>query len=537
MAQPLATSSRSRTMSLSRQHVISLVGILLLVAAAYGPVSDANYCSFDDFDEVHRAAFIDAERPSLIFTTSHFDTYKYRPLNRGMNYATFLADDGGPAAFRIRNLLFHLANVALVCFLATLLLHSPGVGLISALLFGLHPMANQSVIGAVMTNTMAYTAYLAALVMFFASIQSRRAPRLWMTAALISAAIGLWTYDSNIVVFALPVIFIAMWWILKREWPIDRKLAVFAIAGSALVVGSYMLVRMIVIPAGFSEVSSDAPSVLGMLKSLVMYIGALVSPVDSVLAHAWFGTPLPPDLMSAPSALAVLAGLALLSGVALAIWLWRWSSAHRDTLRRAEWPSVVFLTIGLVLPLAPVLVFSSHASETYLYPSAAFFSILMAYAGVTLAATYSRGGQRLFAASLIVLVVLFGAAVLARNQRVEQCGVIANQIVKALLQQRPASGDWSVVLASTSDDLPTPYGYYRFQGLTTIGDGPTASRAMTHALQLATRSRTLTARVVSLTELTARCTTAQASAPSMEKCFLVTPDGNLESPAAVLVAR
>ena len=64
--------------------VLTVPSILL-----YARVTGAFFCSYDDFYEVHRAAFEDARDPARIFTTAHFGSQRYRPLNRASNDLTY----------------------------------------------------------------------------------------------------------------------------------------------------------------------------------------------------------------------------------------------------------------------------------------------------------------------------------------------------------------------------------------------------------------------------------------------------------------
>ena len=175
--------------------------ILAATAALYYNVSKSYFCSFDDFLEVHRSAFVDASSPTMVFTTAHFSSFKYRPLNRGLNLLTYGMDHGGPGAFRGRNLFFHLLNIALIYWLAMLLRKSVTVAAAASLLFAVHPLANQPVIGAVMTNTAAYSTYLLAIIFFVLATRNKNREVIYVTLAGIFGTASLFTYESNIVVF------------------------------------------------------------------------------------------------------------------------------------------------------------------------------------------------------------------------------------------------------------------------------------------------------------------------------------------------
>ena len=89
------------------RHLLIICAILALTTLLYFRISTSYFCGFDDFIEIHRAAFEDKADPVKILTTTHFVSFKYRPLNRALNLATYLIDPPSAVPFRIRNLLFH----------------------------------------------------------------------------------------------------------------------------------------------------------------------------------------------------------------------------------------------------------------------------------------------------------------------------------------------------------------------------------------------------------------------------------------------
>ena len=109
------------------QHIILLIIIVAAVTVIYANVTRAYFCAYDDFDNLHQTVFEDAYQPALILTTSHFNSYKYRPGHRLTNLLTNFVADGDPAVFRIRNLGFHLVNAMLVYALGWQLFRSARV--------------------------------------------------------------------------------------------------------------------------------------------------------------------------------------------------------------------------------------------------------------------------------------------------------------------------------------------------------------------------------------------------------------------------
>src|ERR1041384_5502279 len=113
MPAPSRVENRTR-MTHSMKHILILAAVLAATSFVYAKLPTAYFCAYDDFLEVHRAAFEDTQDPKRVFTTTHFTSYKYRPLNRGLNLLTYWAGSGSATEFRTRNVICHLLNVLLI---------------------------------------------------------------------------------------------------------------------------------------------------------------------------------------------------------------------------------------------------------------------------------------------------------------------------------------------------------------------------------------------------------------------------------------
>jgi hypothetical protein len=243
-----------------------------------------------------------------------------------------------------------------------------------------------------------------------------------------------------------------------------------------------------------------------------------LNPIDLVLANIWLSTPLLPEILEQPSLLLLLASagcIMLLLGILGVVKLMR---KHPGYLAALDTEKVLFLLAGIFLPLGPVLVLSTHPSETYLYASAAFYSVLIVLIGSTLYRFANPGVRTALIVCVGLLLGLYAAATWERNGRVYDCGTVANRIVK----ESTAGSAASLMVADVSA-APQSYGYYRFAGLSTIGDRGQAERAMTHALQLATNNTQIRVRVVDTTTLQRECTVIDLNT----NCLLIYPDGKV----------
>jgi hypothetical protein len=485
------------------KHLLVVIAVIVAVGIVYVKVPSTYFCAYDDFIELHRAAFEDSEDQSRIFTTSHFDSYRYRPLNRAINFLTYRAGDANPEFFRTRNLTFHLLNVILIYLLAWKLFGSIPISSVGALLFGLHPLANQTIIGAVDTNSMSHAAFLGALLLLMRSVDSIHWP-VWLTGSVFSGWLGLMAYDSAIVVFGLMFLWLILSWASVRECLIHTRFFMFFILASGTLLAFYFVLRHLYVPQGLTRAASDLPSGGVILKNSIMYIGSLSLPIDVVLANQWLNTPLPSEIPFRMSwAVLIVAFLALI-GLSLGGLLFRWLKRH---IGGVNYRAIIFLLAGIALPLLPVLLLQSRPSETYLYLPIGFYSILLSYG---LAKVLAEAGRAKLASfyipTVIVLVALFSSGTWVRNNRVFDCGQTAHRILNGLPQELLREGDWKVSFANVSGENTTRrYGFYGFRGVDTIGHGASADWAITSALQLVYRNKFLTAGVVTPKELVAFC--------------------------------
>ena len=270
--------------------------VLAVVAAFYAQVSTAFFCGYDDFTETNRAAFEDAANPSRIFTQTHFGTPKYRPGQRGLTYLSWHWGQHDPKAFRFRNLAFHLLSVALVYGITFLLSRSRRAAAGAALLFGLHPLANQVIVASVFGNTEAYAMLLAAFFLFLYSLEKDVSWGWPLAGCFLAIWLALFTYESTIVVFGFIWVYFALARIRGLRTPPGYVTALTSGSGLVLVGSSWsggcLSPRL---PHWFRCPSSS--------ETRSSISGSLLLPLDSVFANRFLGTPLPSELAFSSSML------------------------------------------------------------------------------------------------------------------------------------------------------------------------------------------------------------------------------------------
>ena len=440
-----------------RKHLAVLGLTLALTTLIYGRVSAAYFCGYDDFLEIQRAAFADRFDPVKIFTTTHFDSFKYRPLNRVSTLATYLIHPNDPKTYRIRNLLCHEISIVAIYCLGMLLFDSWLAAAVAALLFCIHPLANQVVVAAVFGNAEANALFLSTLVLFFLSLKRSSVPLL--SLALFLGAISVYIYESSIVIAGLMAGWLALDYLFAKRVPSRRFLMVFVLLGGVLF-GSYLVARQHFTPGVRTPIFGPVVIVKGAIE----YAVALLMPVDFILAHDWFQTPLPSEMVPEEALTAALIGAAV-GAVAIVVALFQ-RRRIAALLARAGWPQLLFLVLGMALSLSPFLVFSDHVSETYTYLAAAFYCLLLAR---LLTLIPSRG---VMIVAVAVLVGLFGSATWDRNQRVYACGSTALRLLSNLPLADWKQGEVQVSVAKSPDTVSLPrYGFYNYGGLDTIAAG------------------------------------------------------------------
>lgn len=500
----------------------AILVILLFVGLLYVRIPSTYFCGYDDFNENNRAAFDERKEPLRLLTATHFNSYKYRPLSHSLHYATYWLGHGNPALFRIRNVACHLLNVLLVYGIGILLFRKRLTSAAAALLFGVHPLVNQPVVAASFTIPAAHVGFLLAVFCFLYSLRKKTESPLLLCIALLAGWLSLLTYESSISVFVLMFGYLFIQFAIVREMPVSRNYLLVLVIGTVLLVGSYFGMRRMFVTVSAKQA---VPSVKTVVAGTVMYTAALLSPIDSVLANNWFGTPLPSELQPGAInagwkvvivviAITGILGLALIAKVLI------------KRLNRRTFATDLFLLSGAVLSLLPLIVFTPKPSETYMYLAVAFGALLFSSVLSLLVNLEEQRGRTVFLAICGVLAVSFSAATWIRNGSVASCGQTAKIIMGQLKQARFLQGDWSVWLAAAPGEPRVQrYGIYRYRGIETIG-----APGIESALRVANNNESVSAHEVDAALLPANCESPRVV------CLLVHDDGrvvelNSETPA------
>ena len=505
------------------KRIYALLVVLVVVSLPYLRMTNAYFLGYDDFKEVHRAAFEDTPQPARIFTTGHFGQAKYRPLNRAINFISYHFGCGNPLAFRARNLFFHLLNCSVLFSIGMLLFDSIFISALGAVLFGLNPLVHQAVAGAVMTNTAAASMALFAVFLGILSCRATKHELRWLVLAITAAWIGVLIYESDVAVLGIIFLYFALnssFLYYLRTW----KLWVWAyLLLSTLVIASMFWMRAMIITGAEQPVASLA----AIAKNAAMYSLALLLPVDPLLANQWLGTPLVSEV-HLDNTIKIIATCSVCL-IASVIFVYR--RPIRRYLSSLRLMPCAFLLGAACLSLLPLLVFNDHPSETYLYLPTTFAMLLLAY----LFSNLRRFNPTASYVVIALLLTSFSCATWGRSQRVVCSAAIAHRILSELPTNKWKQGEWRIRLANVSGmTLPHRYGLYTYRGLDTIGTGDGIG-SIQCALQLQTgNERGVVVDVLSAAQMPQICTPASAI---KEPCYWVYPNGRVEQFLGVLRAE
>lgn len=518
---PAPAGSSSVSVGGVRVHGLIALGILLVCGLVYFPLTRANYCGFDDTLELERLSFHDPGTLASDLRTVTPETFKYRPLFNTLNRITFQLGHKGAALFRARNIGAHLLTSIVVYGIGLILFESIPVAAAAALLFSLHPLANQAVTGTIWVLTPADFCLFLSFYLFLLSLRPGRYQLVALIACLVVGSVGVLTYDPVIFLYGLIPLYLCTWFVIERKLPPLRYLITLAVLALVFLAVWFSL-RAAYLPHRRPEVTPFST----VLSVGMVYAVGVLQLLDPILATDLLGTPLPREALYESSVtigwIIVVTAPAILMLVVLFSTMRRW----RVNLKRRDWLLFGCLLIAWVGSLVPYLFFSNHPSETYNYVGIAFLiwiATRMLYAIATPAGG-DRANLTVFAGVVGVIALLFGAATMDRNLRVKSCGDIVGKIFNQLPADELRSGKWDVMFSNVPDEPQTRmYGMYGYKGIDTVGYGEYGAPGIPYTVQFVSGNPNIDAHAVSPEEFTRRC----ASPKPNQMCFWVHSNGEL----------
>ncbi len=387
-----------------RSQTWALGLVLILTAFVHAP-GIVPALSGDDFVHVFR------NRPQQTGWADLFlqaDGREYRPLVRASLVLDGRLWNGRLEGYHLTNLALHLLNTALVFVWASATGLAAHGGLVAAAVFGLHPIHSYSV-HAVMGRT-DLLCTLFALAALLAAVRGSTLGAAGFTAGAVLSK------ESGLVV---PLLAAAWYWLARRRRP--QTAAGSAphfrpVAASAAVACAYLILRWSLAPPRSADLAPYLQMTpAGLLKNLVLSMGALAVPAGHLQVRDW--------LERTPATVLVAAAGLLAVAAALLIWRFRIRWGHLPEPAR----------LGLawsVLSLTPYL---SLFQRRFLYLSSAGF-------GVAVGGLLARiSSSRLRYLSTVVLLSALAAAGLHSSLQWRRTGQESARLVEEIARQVAAA--------------------------------------------------------------------------------------------------
>ncbi len=370
---------------MNRFSLLALVLVLVVVCLAPGVV---NGLSGDDYVHVYKNRGGPADWGGYFLQA---DGREYRPLVRlslAIDHAIWAKWYSG---YHLTNLLLHLLVTSLLFIFLEGITGDWRIGLLAALVFGLHPIHSYS-INAIMGRTDILCALFGLLALFAAARGLPVTSGLLLLLALLSKELGV----------VLPLLFGLALLLFRplRRAPQWRALAI--LFGIDIV---YLVVRFTVLaPAREDLAVYFAASPAGLLRNLAYYAGGLVLPIG----HYWLR-----DLSEVyPFAFAAIACLAALS---LGFYLF---SRRKDFLA----PDLAFGFLWVVVSLLPVVFLFQRR---FLYLASLGFALAAGYLIV-------RRSGRYLALVATALALLLGLSLFGKSREWRDAAIESRAAIQKL---------------------------------------------------------------------------------------------------------
>ncbi len=364
------------------------VFLLLVTAGIYAPSLKNGFVDWDDGMLIRENAIV--QHPSISSMRTAFSTYDpelYIPLTFMSYQLDQRIGKGSPYFFHLTSLLLHLANIALVIALASLLTRKQYIAAAVGFLFALHPIQVEAVAWASGRKDVLSSFFLLLSLVCYVQFAIRHR-RGWWYAALGIFALGLF---SKVTVAVEPLLLLLIDWLLKRRSSVAsqtmEKIPFFLLS---IIFGIVALFgkRTIVASLTVSE------TVLMFIKSVAFYLQKSFLPFG-------FSVLYPLDGPISVFSLAFLLPVLCLLLITLAFVRW----GRRDRL-------IIFGTLWFLILLLPAfLTFKGKAdlyiaSDRYVYVACIGLFIIIARFFELVMQQWPKGRQNILAFLLVPLIVL-----------------------------------------------------------------------------------------------------------------------------------
>jgi len=263
---------------------------VLACTAVYGTSLGNGFVRFDDgllIVENPIARGITPRNVAKAFTT--YDPELYVPLTILSYQLDYMIGGTNAFIYHAHSLALHVVNAILVAWLAFLLSASRRVGMLSGLLWALHPLHVEAVSWAAALKDVQSTTFFLSSIIAYAYGRSNGRTLLY-GASIALFALGLL---SKVVVITLPVVLLLLEWREKDRISTNTIVRILAFVALAIMFGCIAVFGKIDVLAS----STPWETLLMALKSTVFILGKLAWPTNLSVLYPYEG----PVSLSAPA--------------------------------------------------------------------------------------------------------------------------------------------------------------------------------------------------------------------------------------------
>jgi len=388
------------TFSAKWLHFIVFFVVLLLV---YGN-SFTNPFIRDDVTYIqNNDSLKHMENFKKIFTNDYFSMtgeLSYRPLATSsyfLNYALWKSNIKG---WRISNTFLHFLNVCILYLLINTLFHDVKLSFIGSLVFALHPINTESILGVSFNEELLFSFFSLLSIFFYVKKDfiEKVKQNYFIFLSCIMYILAVFSKETAII---LPLL------ILVYDVSFKRKKRTLSYLFFLIISGFYLWIRFIILPGTGQELrvpyigGSLISNVLTMSKVFITYLRLMILPVN-LRQFYYFSISRTLDLGVIMSFLGILT-------VIMILYLIRKKKSF-------------FLFLWIILPLIPVMnilpfLKNTYLSERYLYFSSMPASLLIAMVSFQ-EYSWIKGNIINFCRKipLIGLIIFFTFTVIERNK-------------------------------------------------------------------------------------------------------------------------
>ncbi len=205
-----------------KENVIWAAGIAIITFIVFSPALTADFINFDDIQYVTENSYIrniNFQNLKTILLTDVNGTGNYHPLTFLSLAADYTISGSKPWGYHLTNIIFHLLNTTLIFYLVFIICrrlkikNKALISIITALLFGIHPMHVESVAWVSGRKDVLYTFFYLLSILFYLQYLDKIRVKFYV----ISIIFFLFSLSSKAMAVTLPVVLLLIDYLLTRK--------------------------------------------------------------------------------------------------------------------------------------------------------------------------------------------------------------------------------------------------------------------------------------------------------------------------------